>query len=186
MDNFEPATVSQARALGEVQRLVDRFPRVEHDLFLTGDPGVGKTHLAVAALLELLQRFHDGLLFTDSSALLDIQSIGAQSAAEGCQRMKTASLLVLDDLNPELLNDGIWTFLSEIHSSRRRAGKPTIVTAGRIMSGKAAADPGKNINGDIVTYPSRFQRRFLMQWMSCARTVVMCGEDRRHCPVSLF
>ncbi len=186
LGNFEPATLSQARALGEVQRLVEKFPRIERDLFLTGDPGVGKTHLAVAALLELLQRFREDLFFTDSSTLLNMSGIGTRSVAEVNRRMQTASLLVVDDLELELLTDDIWAFLCEIHSARRRAGKPTIITAERMVPERAPADRRNKIDAKNVKCSSRLKMRFLMQWMSCAKTIAISGQDRRLGSTPLF
>ncbi len=43
------------QALGHAQRLADAFPVVDRGLFLLGPPGVGKTHLAVAVLRQVIR-----------------------------------------------------------------------------------------------------------------------------------
>jgi DNA replication protein DnaC len=186
LNNYEPITVSQVKALGEMQRIVERFPRFERDLFLTGDPGVGKTHLAVAALVELLQRQRDDLLFVDLAVLPGSAGSGMAPDSSDFHRMKSVSLLVLDGFDPAEARDELWDFLSNLHSARRRSGRPTLLTSRRLGTGNQSGHRRKDHDINNSVYPSRFQMRFIMQWMSCAKTVAIHGPDRRPAAAPLF
>src|SRR5581483_5387856 len=53
--NFTAYNESLERAAAQARRLADAFPVVQRGLFLEGQPGVGKTHLAVAVLKQIVQ-----------------------------------------------------------------------------------------------------------------------------------
>jgi len=100
LENFMPLTLSQVRSLAEARHFVDRFPRVRQGLFISGPSGVGKTHLAVGIVRDLMQRFIRDVLFEDC-ALLDEASdaIATEVQAYGASwdRMERIPLLVLDN-----------------------------------------------------------------------------------------
>src|SRR5690348_16657860 len=52
--NFVAYNESLERAAVQAGRLADAFPVVSKGLFLEGQPGVGKTHLAVAVLKQIV------------------------------------------------------------------------------------------------------------------------------------
>src|SRR6476619_7042668 len=54
--NFEPVCISVGRALMNTRKFVEEYPLVDVGLLYLGRCGVGKTHLAVAALRELINK----------------------------------------------------------------------------------------------------------------------------------
>jgi DNA replication protein DnaC len=71
LERYAPRTISQHHALKAVHRFASRYPGATCGLFLSGPPGVGKTHLATGALISLANRYVDGLLFVDFPSFLD-------------------------------------------------------------------------------------------------------------------
>src|SRR5688500_18465166 len=53
--NFTVYNESLERAADKARQLADRFPVVDKGLFFEGQPGVGKTHLAVAVLKQVVR-----------------------------------------------------------------------------------------------------------------------------------
>src|SRR6267142_1294136 len=92
-----------------VQEFVDCWPRTAHGkgLIIMGGCGVGKTHLAVAALMEIIHKTKSGrFLFTNFQEL--IQEIQASfdndavpSKSEILRPVIDADLLVLDELGSQ-------------------------------------------------------------------------------------
>src|SRR5262245_36196712 len=56
LDSYLPDTDSQRDALRRARAFVDGFPAVERGLLFHGGPGVGKTHLAIGVLKQVVRR----------------------------------------------------------------------------------------------------------------------------------
>jgi DNA replication protein DnaC len=72
-DNFELINISVQRALMNTRRFVEEYPVVDVGLMFTGSCGVGKTHLAVAALKGLIRKGIPGLFYDFRDLLKEIQ-----------------------------------------------------------------------------------------------------------------
>src|SRR5581483_8386571 len=70
--NFTAYNESLERAAAQARRVADAFPAVSRGLFLEGQPGVGKTHLAVAVLKQVIQSAGARGLFYDTRDLLRV------------------------------------------------------------------------------------------------------------------
>src|SRR5262249_40366508 len=70
--NFAAYNESLERAAAQAKRLAEAFPVVGRGLFLEGQPGVGKTHLAVAVLKQVIQTSGARGLFYDTRDLLRV------------------------------------------------------------------------------------------------------------------
>ena len=68
--NYYPKNDSQYFAHSFASRLVEEYPAVESGLLFMGSVGVGKTHLAIAVLKELIDKKGVNSLFYESGALL--------------------------------------------------------------------------------------------------------------------
>jgi DNA replication protein DnaC len=103
-------------------------------LLLIGEPGTGKTHLAVAALRILIARGFDGL-FYDYQQLLETIRSGFDTAAqagavsrEAYRSALDAEILLLDDLGAQRVTDWVEDTITYIITYRCNNKKPLIAT----------------------------------------------------------
>ncbi|MDA1312724.1 MAG: ATP-binding protein [Acidobacteria bacterium] len=101
-------------------------------LMLQGPPGVGKTHLACAALKGLAERGFECLFF-DYQNLLDRIRAGYNPTAGTSEREAYTSaldkeVLLLDDLGSHRVTDWVWDVVTSIINHRYNAKKALIVT----------------------------------------------------------
>jgi DNA replication protein DnaC len=119
-----------------VQELVDEWPaqRDGRGLLLMGGCGVGKTHLAVAALLEIIQSGKPGkLLFCNFQDLIqDIQASfdndQVPSKSELLRPLIEADLLVLDELGSQKPSMFVHDILYYVINSRYNDERTTVFT----------------------------------------------------------
>ncbi len=121
------------------QRYVDRFFDSKQNRFresglvYVGVPGTGKTHLAVAVLAELIERYGARGRFVDFTALIhQIQSTFDPSSAESKHQIldpiMRAELLVLDELGAQKPTEWVKDTLYLIMNTRYLQRLPTIFT----------------------------------------------------------
>ncbi|MCS6952508.1 MAG: ATP-binding protein [Bryobacterales bacterium] len=139
LDNFllptdDPAANrALANVLLSVRRYVREFPATDKPgLLFIGDPGTGKTHLAVAALRMLLARGFEGLFF-DYQNLLDRIRAGYDPASGATDREAYRSaleteILLLDDLGAHRVTDWVEDTVTSIITYRCNHRKPLIAT----------------------------------------------------------
>jgi DNA replication protein DnaC len=183
LDRYQPTTLSQARALEEARRFANRFPGVDRGLFFMGSPGTGKTHLAVGILLELLQRFHEDILFFDFQSLLDPgwrTMNGVRREETGWSRMKTASLLVLDNLDLQQASSNVVSLVQHILFARMRGGKATVFTAGRVETRKISRTGPSHIDeSPNSSFLSALHQHLAVQCLSNVKFISVTGDDFR-------
>jgi DNA replication protein DnaC len=132
--NFTAYNESLERALVQARRLADAFPVATIGLFLEGQPGVGKTHLAVAVLKQIIERTAARGLFYDTRDLLRIirstydPSIRT-TELEILRPVMTADLLVLDDLGAEKTSEWVEETMNLIVNTRYSERRLTIFTS---------------------------------------------------------
>ena len=68
--NFTAYNESLERAVAQARRIAEAYPVISSGLFLEGQPGVGKTHLAAAVLKQVIQTTGARGLFYDTRDLL--------------------------------------------------------------------------------------------------------------------
>lgn len=125
------------RALGAVANDVRGYSREyptgqKPGLLLIGEPGTGKTHLAVAALRRLIARGFEGLFF-DYQNLLDRIRSGYDAASgssdkEAYRSALEVEVLLLDDLGAHRVTDWVEDTVTSIITYRCNHRKAMIAT----------------------------------------------------------
>jgi DNA replication protein DnaC len=152
-------------------RFVEEYP-TNFGLLFVGPTGVGKTHLAVAVLRELMLRKGVECLFYDFHDLLktirDSYNPGTQNTELGVlQPVLDAEVLLLDELAGSNPSDWVKETLHHIINWRYNYKKVTIITTtllsrnasgqhkGHLPSGEAVPDLDYTLNQLGVTLRSR-------------------------------
>lgn len=98
-------------------------------LFLTGNAGLGKTHLALAIAGELLGRGVDLLYIPSQIAFAKIEQERRDEPNETLGAMLDAELLILDDLGSEYLTPYLASCIYRLVDTRLVCGRPTVYTS---------------------------------------------------------
>jgi DNA replication protein DnaC len=132
--NFSAYNESLERAAAQARRIVEAHTVAGRGLFFEGQPGVGKTHLAVAVLKEVMQRLNVRGLFYDTRDLLRVirstydPSIRT-TELEVLSPVMRADLLVLDDLGAEKTSEWVEETMNLIVNTRYNQQRLTIFTS---------------------------------------------------------
>lgn len=110
-------------------------PNLSENLLFMGDTGIGKTHLSLAIVYELLNKGFDviyGSAYNLFSAMEDEHfnhrsDVSFKSAVE-------CDLLVIDDLGGEFVSPYIQSLLYNIVNTRLLASRPTIISTNLSMA----------------------------------------------------
>ncbi|MGP8155512.1 MAG: ATP-binding protein [Candidatus Acidiferrales bacterium] len=195
-EELESWNRSLAQAKLVVQRFTAEFPAgAEHGLLLMGPCGVGKTHLAVAALKEIVLRGHSGLFYDYRELLKEIQdSYNAESQATEMSVLEPvlkAEILVLDDTGSS--KPSLWALetVGHVLNTRYNESRVTILTTNFLDSDAAnSAGPGaREASGGRVagmrppaiedSLTDRVGRRIRSRLYEMCRTVEMMAPDYR-------
>jgi DNA replication protein DnaC len=131
--NYYPKNESQAFAQRYAGMLVDQYPALDKGLLLIGGVGVGKTHLAIAILLELIEKKGVRCLFFESGSLLkaiqeSYSAISQTSEMRVLAPVYEAEVLVLDELGATVPTDWVRDTLYQIINTRYNNKRLTIFT----------------------------------------------------------
>jgi DNA replication protein DnaC len=132
--NFTAYNESLQKAAEHADRFARAFPVVGKGLFLEGDPGVGKTHLAVAVLNQVIRTTGARGLFYDVRDLLKLirNTYNASTRTTETDVLKPvmlADLLVLDDLGAEKTSEWVEETMNLIVNTRYNERRLTIFTS---------------------------------------------------------
>jgi DNA replication protein DnaC len=183
---------SLAQAKLVVQRFAEEFSPVheiesEHGLLLMGPCGVGKTHLAVAALKEIVRRGHCGLFYDYRELLKAIQdSYNPESQTTEMSVLEPvleAELLVLDDVGSS--KPSLWALetVGHILNTRYNEKRVTVLTTNFLdadpleTATSPRAAPRTGAIDDSLT--DRLGKRIRSRLYEMCRTIEIYAPDYR-------
>ncbi len=138
-ENFNAYHPQLERARQKVSQYADMFPNLVVDasaklgLFLQGLPGTGKSHLAAAAVVTIIQRTRARAIFVDTRDLLRLirhsfNETTRTTEYEVLRPVMDAELLVLDDLGAERPTEWVEETMNLIINTRYSEERRTIIT----------------------------------------------------------
>jgi DNA replication protein DnaC len=134
LDSFRDNNDSLASAVRRARKFAESFPVVDKGLFFLGKPGLGKTHLSVAILKDVIRRTNASCVFYDVRELLkairntynpEVRSTELQVV----RPVMEAQLLVLDDLGAEKTSEWVEETLNLIVNTRYNERRTTIFSS---------------------------------------------------------
>ncbi len=172
--------IARTRRRQRALRLRTHFPWSSRGLFLEGQPGVGKTHLAVAVLKQVIQSTGARGVFYDTRDLLRVirstydPSIRT-TELEVLRPVMTADLLVLDDLGAEKTSEWVEETMNLIVNTRYNERRLTIFTSNY-------EDIPDDTDPNSLLF--RIGHRMRSRLHEMCDFVVMDGADYREMPVN--
>ena len=155
-------------------------------LLLMGRPGVGKTHLGIAALRGLVQRGHDGLFYDYGELLKEIQAsynpVSQASEMDVLEPVVKVEVLLLDDLGASKPSAWALETVGYILNARYNANLPTLLTTNYLDREEPA--PQQMVTGQRFTVApeslsSRIGERMRSRLFEMCRTIEMKSADYR-------
>ena len=178
-DNYVPSNLSQVRALREARRFASRFPNTGRGLFFAGDAGVGKTHLAIAILREIVRRFHGDPVFVDFEDLV-VQERRETGRDGEWVRLSGASLVVIDNFGISSAAGALdLRLLEAMLDSRLRHGRPLILTGERVRLEHLMEDSPLTDASVTESFLRRIHPSLLYALSTGLRHVSLSGSDFR-------
>jgi DNA replication protein DnaC len=181
-------SLSQAKLI--VERFAEEFPvGSEHGLLLMGPCGVGKTHLAVAALKKIALRGHTGLFYDYRELLKEIQDSynpESQSTEMGVlEPVLRTELLVLDDLGSS--KPSLWALetVGHILNTRYNEKRVSLLTSNfldnNIETNPAGPSRVAGMRAPTIedTLTDRVGKRIRSRLYEMCRTIEISATDYR-------
>jgi DNA replication protein DnaC len=187
------ATPQQTQSLKQAKLSAQAFVRdfpgaTEKGLLFMGSSGAGKTHLAVAALKELIRRGHSGLFCDYRELLKEIQASynpASESTEMGVlEPIRNAEILVLDDLGASKPSAWVLDIIGLVLNARYNERRVTLLTTNYLDEASAPDTSGKLPSGQRVsvkedTLADRIGERMRSRLYEMCRTVELFAPDFR-------
>jgi DNA replication protein DnaC len=184
---------SLAQAKLVVQKFATEFPvGSEHGLLLMGPCGVGKTHLAVAALKEIVLRGHSGLFYDYRELLKEIQdSYNPENQATEMSVLEPVlqtDILVLDDVGSS--KPSLWALetVGHVLNTRYNEKRVTLLTTNYLDAEAGANGTAPSAGSRVIgmrapamedTLTERVGKRIRSRLYEMCRTIEISAPDYR-------
>src|SRR5215467_7922957 len=180
---FEGPHAHLVRARMEACRFVEEYPLDNTGLLLIGSIGVGKTHLSVGIIKELILSKGIPCLFYDYRELLkQIQnSYNASVQATELDVLRPVfetEVLVLDELGAVKPTEWVWDTVSLILNTRYNDNRTTVITT-NFADGPPRAEGGARGAAREETLGDRIGERMRSRLHEMCRVIRMEGDDFR-------
>jgi DNA replication protein DnaC len=172
-----------------VQAFVRDYPASEKGLLLIGPSGVGKTHLGVAALKELIRRGHAGLFCDYRELLKEIQASynpASESTEMGIlEPIRRVEILVLDDLGASKPSDWVRDIVGIVLNARYNENRTTIITTNYLDNPQSEGEATRLPSGKLVlairedSLEQRIGSRMRSRLYEMCRSVEVSAPDFR-------
>ncbi len=185
LDSFEIHDPSHEAALRIAREWVERWPdRIEHGILFLGEPGTGKTHLAVGIIRELARGKNARVLFCEQRELLkEIQSTfdggAARSETEILESVFDAEILVLDDLGAGRTTPWARDVMHDLISHRYNEKLPLIMTSNRPTGQEGEEHPEERAAAEGLTLLDRLGAPIMSRLYEMCLVVPVLGKDFR-------
>ncbi|HEY0385613.1 MAG TPA: ATP-binding protein [Pyrinomonadaceae bacterium] len=177
LQNYYPVkgNGTQLRAFQYAFRLAREYPAIDRGLLMMGTVGVGKTHLSVAILRELIEKKGINCLFYEFGSLLkEIQNsynpISQTSELKVLAPVFEAEVLVLDELGASKPTDWVRDTMMQIINTRYNDRRLTVFTTNYLDGRRNERDE---------TLEDRIGVRLRSRLFEMCKTVQIEGEDYR-------
>jgi DNA replication protein DnaC len=177
LSNYQPGANngSQLRAFNYAFRLVREYPSADRGLLFMGPCGIGKTHLSVAILRELVEKKGVSCLFYEFGSLLkEIQNsydpVSQTSELTVLSPVIEAEVLALDELGATKPTDWVRDTMMQVINARYNDRKLTIFTTNYTDTRRQPSEE---------TLEDRIGARLRSRLYEMCATVIIEGEDYR-------
>ncbi len=182
--NFEVHNDSHRDALKISRQFAKNFPAQEVGLIFIGSCGVGKTHLSVAIIRELLEKKKAPCVFYDFRELIrDIQGTytpdSSLSESEVLAPVFDAAVLVLDELGAKRTTAWVEEMIFYIINQRYNQKKLTIFTSNYLDTEEEADGREALYKKGGDTLVDRIGVRLRSRLYEMCKVVEMWGDDYR-------
>jgi DNA replication protein DnaC len=189
----EPQGTTHDRSLERAKLVVQGFAREfpsagDSGILLMGPCGVGKTHLAVAALKEIALRGHSGLFYDYRELLKEIQASynpeSQSSEMSVLEPVLSAEVLLLDDLGVNKPSAWALETVGHILNTRYNQKRVTLLTTNYLdvelsRRVRAAFPSGELAPAAEDSLAARVGERIRSRLYEMCRTVEMVAPDFR-------
>ncbi|HVQ37534.1 MAG TPA: ATP-binding protein [Pyrinomonadaceae bacterium] len=195
--NYYPKNDTQYFAHSFASKLTEEYPAADSGLLFMGSVGVGKTHLAIAILKELISKKGVACLFYESGSLLkaiqdSYNPVSQTSEMRVLAPVYQAEVLVLDELGATVPTNWVRDTLYQIINTRYNNKKLTIFTTNYLDEARGANDdrddgePKRRSKSfaseriqDLTTLEERIGTPLRSRLYEMCKKVMIEGEDYR-------